>query len=148
MRIACVIFAALMACGCLHEPPATTSTPHQTSTNGDELAPIRATTVLTYTRSGMPASAIRPVGFTLIRDYRNSTAAEELPGRWNDATQTLAADVTITLRSENLVFVDDVGANPGAPMVITAGRGGRLREVACPESVSPEHACYLLQLLR
>ena len=41
------------------------------------------------------------------------------------------------------MFVDDVGANPGAPMVITAGRGGRLREVACFDSVSPEHACYL-----
>ncbi len=146
MRIACVVLAAVMASGCLHETPPP-STPHQTSTNSDEAAPIRALATLIYTRSGLP-SGIRPIGFNVIRDYQNSTAVEELPGRWNDATQTLTADVTITLRSENLVYVDDVAVNPGTPMVITAGRGARLKEVTCPESVSADHACYLLQLLR
>ena len=143
--------AAVLAGGC--NTPKPPSTPQSStgssgsSASSRELAPIRATTTLIYVRSGLVSSPSRPIGFNLIRDYRHSNEVEEFPGRWNDATQTLSADVSITLKTENLVFVDDSIASPGAEMNISAGRS-RLPEVACPESVYPEHGCYLLQLLR
>jgi hypothetical protein len=113
-----------------------------------ELAPLWVHTTLTYTRLRLFASANQPGNFSLVRDYRASTAVEELPSIWNDGTQTLTADISIQIKSENLVFIDDPAVPPGAETPIRAGRSGQLHEVTCPESVRPEHACYLLQLLR
>jgi hypothetical protein len=113
-----------------------------------ELAPLWVHATLTYTRLRIFASVNPPGDFSLVRDYRESTAVEELPSVWNDATQTLTADVSVQIKSENLVFIDDPAVPPGPATPIRAGRSGQLHEVACPESVRPEHACYLLQLLR
>jgi hypothetical protein len=115
-----------------------------------DLAPLLVRTTLTYTRARLFDSVNRPSDFTLVRDYRASTStdAEGLPSVWNDATQTLTADVSVQLRSENLIFVDDPAIPPGSETSIRAGRSGLLHEVTCPESVRPEHVCYLLQLLR
>jgi hypothetical protein len=113
-----------------------------------EIAPLWVRTTLTYTRLRLFESVNRPGAFTLVRDYRTSTAIEELPSAWNDASQTLTADVSVQLKSENLVFVDDPAVPPGAETPIHAGRSGQLHEVTCPESVRAELACYLLQLLR
>jgi hypothetical protein len=113
-----------------------------------ELAPLWVHTTLTYTRLRLFASVNQPGNFTLVRDYRGSPAVEELPSVWNDGTQTLTADLGVQIKSENLVFIDDPAVPPGAETPIRAGRSGQLHEVTCPESVRPEHACYLLQLLR
>src|ERR1700683_857608 len=113
-----------------------------------ELEPLLVRTTLTYTRPRLVESVNRPSAFNLVRDYRASTDLEELPSVWNDATQTLTADVSVPLKSENLIFVDDTAIPPGSEMSIRAGRSGLLHQVACPDSVAPEHVCYLLQLLR
>jgi len=113
-----------------------------------ELAPLWVHATLTYTRLRLFNSPNSPGVFNLIRDYRGSTAVEELPSAWNDATQTLTADVSVPIKSENLVFIDDLAVPPGTETPIRAGRSGQLHEVTCPESVRPDHACYLLQLLR
>jgi hypothetical protein len=120
----------------------------QSSPASAEIAPLWVRTTLTYTRLRLFESVNRPGAFTLVRDYRTSTAIEELPSAWNDASQTLTADVSVQLKSENLVFVDDPAVPPGAETPIHAGRSGQLHEVTCPESVRAELACYLLQLLR
>jgi hypothetical protein len=113
-----------------------------------EIAPLWVRTTLTYTRIRLFDSVNRPVAFKLVRDYRTSTAVEELPSAWNDAAQTLTADVSVQVKSENLVFVDDPALPPGSETPIRAGRSGQLHEVTCPESVKPDLPCYLLQLLR
>ena len=112
------------------------------------LAPLWVHATLTYTRPRLFASVNQPGAFTLVRDYRGSPAVEELPSLWNDGTQTLTADVSVQITSENLVFIDDPAVPPGAETPIRAGRAAQLHEVTCPQSVRPDHACYLLQLLR
>lgn len=112
-----------------------------------EEAPLLVHTTLTYTRLGIYASVGRPTAFTVIHDYESSPSTETLPGAWNDATQTLTTDLNVRLKSANLVFVDDPAVSPGAETPMRAGRSGLLHEITCPESLSPEHVCYLLQLL-
>lgn len=113
-----------------------------------EVAPLWVRTTVTYTRPRLFDSVNRPSAFSLVRDYRASTDLEELPSVWNDATQTLTADLSVPIKSENVIFVDDPAIPPGAEMSIRAGRSDLLHEVACPDWVAPEHVCYLLQLLR
>jgi hypothetical protein len=113
-----------------------------------EIAPLWVHATLTYTRPRLFDSVNRPSAFSLVRDYRASTDLEELPSVWNDATQTLTADLSVAIKSENLIFVDDPAIPPGSETSIRAGRSGLLHEVTCPDSVAPEHVCYLLQLLR
>lgn len=142
--------AALTVAGCT--PPKTAG---QTPSGGaspsaaSELAPLWIHVTLAYTRPRLFESAGRPTEFGFIRDYRAADATvETFTGAWNDASQTLTADVNVTLKSENLVYVDDPALTPGAETPIRAGRGGQLHEITCPETVPPEHACYLLQVLR
>jgi hypothetical protein len=113
-----------------------------------EIAPLWVHTTLSYTRLQIFYSVNRPGALNLVRDYRTSTAVEELPSAWNDGSQTLTADVSVQLTSENLVFLDDPAVPTGGETPIRAGRSGQLHEVTCPQSVRAELACYLLQLLR
>lgn len=112
-----------------------------------EQAPLLVHTTLVYTRLAIYASVGRPTAFTVIHDYQTSPSTETLPGAWNDATQTLTTDLNVRLKSENLVFVDDPVILPGAETPMRAGRSGPLHEITCPDSLPPEHVCYLLQLL-
>jgi hypothetical protein len=133
------------ACGgSTPRPAGTTATPHASA----DLPPQWVHTTLTYSRLQIFSSVNRPAGFGFVRDYRTSTTVEDLTGAWNDASQTLTADVSVQVKSENLVYVDDPAVTPGGETPIRAGRAGQLHEVTCPQSVSLEHACYLLQLLR
>ncbi|HEY6358346.1 MAG TPA: hypothetical protein VIX35_08870 [Vicinamibacterales bacterium] len=138
--------AAILTTACAGTTPQRAG-PTSTPASAD-LQPLLARTTLTYTRPRLFDSVNRPGAFTLVRDYRASTDLEELPSVWNDATQTLTTDVSVPIKSENLIFVDDPAIPPGSEMSIRAGRSGLLHEVACPDSVAPEHVCYLLQLLR
>jgi hypothetical protein len=113
---------------------------------GDQALWVRITVM--YTRPGLFASGNRPISFGFVRDYRTSTAIDELQGVWNDVTQTLTADLSVQLKSENLIFVDDPVVAPESETPIRAGRSGLLHEVTCPPFVPPEHPCYLLQVLR
>ncbi len=140
--------AAIFTTACAGITPQGTGTTSKPTSS--ELEPLLVRTTLTYTRARLFDSVNRPSDFTLVRDYRASTStdAEGLPSVWNDATQTLTADVSVPLKSENLIFVDDTAIPPGSEMSIRAGRSGLLHQVACPDSVAPEHVCYLLQLVR
>jgi hypothetical protein len=148
LRLVVAVALALttMACGGPRPPerPAAQPAPGRPSTDVGELT---VSTTLVYTRLGLFASPTRPAGFGFIRNYQTSTTVDTLVGAWNDAAQTLTADVTVTIRSENLVYVDDSAVTTGGETPIRAARG-RLRELTCPESVSVERACYLLQILR
>jgi hypothetical protein len=145
-RACLAAFAVLFAAACAGATPQGASTTSKPASA--ELAPLWVRTTLTYTRPQIFGSVNRPSAFTLVRDYRTSTTPEELPSVWNDATQTLTADVSVQVKSENLVFVDDTAIPPGSETSIRAGRSGQLSQVTCPESVRLEHLCYLLQLLR
>jgi hypothetical protein len=128
-------------------PSARARSPIQT---GSTEQPLVIRTSITYTRPRLFASPARPVAFGFVRDYRSSAAEEaaSLPGAWDDVTQTLTADVTIALKTENLVYVDDPAIAPESETPIRAARFGSLPEVACPETTPPQHPCYLLQVLR
>ena len=136
---------AVSACGGSTPPPAGAPAMPRASV---DLPPQWAHTTLSYTRLPIFSSVNRPAGFGFVRDYRTSTTVQDFTGAWNDASQTLTADVDVEIKSENLVYVDDPSVTPGGETPIRAGRSGQLHEVTCPQSVSLEHACYLLQLLR
>lgn len=139
-----VLTVGLAACAGSAPPPAGASATPRVSA---DLPPLWVHTELTYTRLSLFNSVNRPTGFGVIRDYRNASALETLTGAWNDATQTLTADLSVVMKAENLVYVDDPAITPGGETPMRAGRG-QLHEVTCPEAVSIEHACYLLQILR
>ena len=144
-----ILVALVLAASCTPPEPKTPSSASGTSAATTEAAPLVIRTTISYTRSGLFPSAGRPTGFGLIRDYHSADASvETFSGAWNDATQTLTADVTVALKSENLVYVDDPAITPGSETPMRAGRSGQLHEIACPETVQLEHACYLLQVLR
>jgi hypothetical protein len=156
-RLLSLAFVTLSVCtvaGC-HDQPASTpaATPATTSdrrraTTGDE--PLVIHTTITYTRPRLFALPGGPVSFGFVKDYREAGAEDvtTVPGAWNDAAQTFTADVTITLKSENLVFVDDPAISPESETPMRSGRSGNLPEVACPSFVPPQHPCYVLQVLR
>lgn len=144
-RLAFVGVAALAtACAAAKAPETEHAAPAPVAA---EQAPLLVHTTLVYTRLGIYSSVGRPTSFTVIYDYQSSPSTETLPGAWNDATQTLTTDLNVRLKSENLVFVDDPAVAPGGETPMRVGRGP-LHEMTCPDSVAPEHVCYLLQLLR
>jgi hypothetical protein len=152
-RISLAMAIGCLGTSCLHNtpppgPPGASAS--QPAARASSEQPLVIRTTLSYTRPRLFESANRPTTFGLLRDYHTATAADivELYGAWNDATQTLTTDVTISVGSENLVFVDDPALGPGSETPIRAGRAGVLHEIACPETVPQPHPCYLLQLLR
>ena len=116
------------------------------ATTGSEVTGLPATVSLVYRRPIAFNAVTVPEGFKLIRDYRNSSATENVAGVWNDQTQTLTATVTVGIQVENLVYIVDDALAPEAETPIAMGHTP-LREVVCPRDVPIEHACYLLQVL-
>lgn len=150
-----IAVSALALAACHTEPPV--APPAAASAQGTRRVrasrtddPLVIRTALIYTRPRLFASAARPIGFGVVRNYRDPSAENvaALPGVWDETTQSLTTDVTITLKSENLVYVDDPTIAPESETPVRAARSGELPEVACPDTVPPQHPCYLLQILR
>ncbi len=120
--------------------------PQASTANAGAEAGAIITTTLTYHRPSTFQSAGRPYAIYVIVDYRNASAVKEYPGSWDDQTQSLSAAVSVPLRAENLVYVEDLAIAPGAATPLDAARGS-LKEISCPLGVDPLHACYLLQVL-
>ena len=103
-------------------------------------------TNLTYHRPALYQSPQSPGPFHVIADYQHQSTAGEYIGAWDDAAQTLSAEVRVPLGAENLVYLSDAALPPGETTRVTALRG-TLKEVPCPSNVDPLNSCLLLQVL-